>query len=89
MAPGLSILKGDTSVPKVARKHGLTVAEVEDWQKRFLLATENGLQARPKDEDALQDEQIKKLKQKIEELVLETLKEALGPRSLDRKTSDQ
>ena len=34
----VSILKGETSVQQAARKHGLTVAEVEDWQERFLLA---------------------------------------------------
>ena len=74
----LSILKGETSVQQAARKHGLTVAEVEDWQERFLLAAENGLRARPKDEEALKDEHIKKLKQKIGELVLDLdiLKEA-------------
>jgi transposase-like protein len=65
------ILKGETSVQQVARKHGLTVAEVEDWQERFLLAAENGLRARPKDEEALKDEHIKKLKQKIGEFVLD------------------
>ena len=67
----VSILKGETSVQQAARKHGLTVAEVEDWQERFLLAAENGLRARPKDEEALKDEHIKKLKQKIGELVLD------------------
>lgn len=28
----LSILKGETSTKEAARKHGLTVAEVEDWR---------------------------------------------------------
>jgi hypothetical protein len=31
----LSILKGETSVQEAARKHGLTVAEIEDWRERF------------------------------------------------------
>ena len=86
----VSILKGETSVAEAARQHGLTVAEVEDWKDRFLLAGENGLRARPKDEEALKDEQIKKLKQKIGELVLDNdiLREALKPYPLDRKTSD-
>jgi len=30
------------------RKHGLTVAEIEDWQERLLTAAENALRARPK-----------------------------------------
>lgn len=35
-----------------ARKHGLTVAVLEEWQDRFLLGAENALRARPKDEGA-------------------------------------
>ena len=53
-----SILKGETSVAEAARKHGLKVAEVEAWQERFLLAAENALRSRPRDEDALKDEEI-------------------------------
>jgi transposase-like protein len=56
----LSIVRGETSVAEAARKHGLTVAEVEEWQERLLRAAENALRARPKDEEALKDEQIKK-----------------------------
>ena len=52
----LSIVKGETSAQAAARKHGLTVAEVEDWRDRFLLGAENALRARPKDEEALKDE---------------------------------
>jgi transposase-like protein len=74
----LSIIKGETSVQQAARQHGITVAELEDWKERFLLAAENTLRARPKDEEALREEQIKKLKQKIGDLVMDIdiLKEA-------------
>ncbi len=87
----LSILKGETSAQAAARKHGLTVAEVEEWRERFLLGAENALRARPKDEDALKDEQIKKLKQKVGELVLDldVLKEASKDRPFPAKTSDE
>ena len=87
----VSILKGDTSVAEAARKHGLTVAEVEDWRDRFLLGAENALRARPKDEEVLKEEQIKKLKQKIGNLVLDNhiLREALKPYPLARGTSDE
>jgi hypothetical protein len=61
----VGILKGETSAAEAARKHGLTLAEVEDWRDRFLAGAENALRTRPNDEDALKDEQIKKLKQKI------------------------
>ena len=40
----LSIVRGETSVAEAARKHGLTVAEVEEWQERFVTAAENALQ---------------------------------------------
>jgi transposase-like protein len=86
-----SILKGETSVQEAARKHGLTVAEIEDWRDRFLLAAENALRARPKDDEALKDEQIRKLKQKVGELVLENdvLREATKDRPFVPKTSDE
>jgi transposase-like protein len=86
----VSILKGATSVAEVARMRGLTVAEVEEWREKFLAEAENALRTKPKDEDAVKDEQIKKLKQKIGDLVLnhDILREALKPDPLDRKTSD-
>ena len=86
----VSILKGETSGAEAARTHGLTVAEVEDWREKLLSGAENALRTRPKDEDAVKDEQIKKLKQKIGDLVLDNdiLREALKPYPLDRKTSD-
>jgi transposase-like protein len=71
----LAILEGETSVAEAARKRGLTVAELKDWRERFLRGAENTLRARPNDEDALKDGQIKKLKQKLGELVLDILRE--------------
>ena len=84
----VSSLKGETS--EAARTHGVTVAEVEDWREKFLLGAEHALRSRPRDEEALKEEQIKKLKQKIGDLVLDNdiLREALKPYPLDRKTSD-
>lgn len=86
----VSILKGEPSVAEAARQHGLTVAEVEEWREKFLRGAENALRTRPKDEEAVKDEQIQKLKQKIGDLVLDNdlLREALKPYPLDRKTSD-
>ena len=34
----LAILKGDTTMAEAARQHGLTVAEIERWQARVLVA---------------------------------------------------
>jgi hypothetical protein len=86
----VSILKGETSAAEAARLHGLTVAEVEDWREKFLLGAENALRTWPKDEEAVKDKQIKKLKQKIGDLVLgnDILREALKPYPLDRKICD-
>jgi transposase-like protein len=80
----LSILRGDLSVQEAARQHGLTVAEIEDWRDRFLSGAENALRSRPKDEEALKDEQIKKLKQKVGELVMDVdiLKAAIEVKGL-------
>ena len=80
-SPGGSIIKGETSAQEAARKHGLTVAEVEEWKERFFAAAENALRSHPRDEEGQKDEAIKKLKQKVGELVLENdvLKEAVKP----------
>ena len=87
----MSILRGETSAPEAARSHGLTLAEVEDWKEKFLLAGENSLRSRPKDEEALKDEQIKKLKQKVGELVLDMdiIREAMKGRPFPDRTSDE
>ena len=56
----LSILRGETSAQEAARQHGLTVAEIEEWQERYLVGAENALRSRPRDEEALKDEHIKR-----------------------------
>lgn len=86
----LKVLKGEASVAEAARQHGLRVAEVEGWHDQFLRAAENGLRRRPKDEEALKNEQIRKLKQKIGDLVVENdvLREALKPYPLAPEMSD-
>ncbi|NKB82085.1 MAG: DUF1153 domain-containing protein [Nitrospirales bacterium] len=82
----LSIVKSEASVAEAARAHGLTVAEVEEWRERFLLGAENALRTRPKNEDSIKDEQIKTLKQKIGDLVVDNdvLREVLKPYPLAR-----
>ena len=87
----VSIIRGETSVQEAARAHGLTVAEVEGWQERFLAAAENALRSRPKDEEAVKEEQIRRLKQKVGDLVLDIdiLKEAMKERPFGERTSDE
>jgi hypothetical protein len=67
----LNILKGDISAQEAARQNGLTVAEIEEWKDRFLLGAENALRSRPKDDEALKEEQIKKLERKVGQLIMD------------------
>ena len=67
----LSVLKGETSAAEAARKHGLTIAQVEEWRERFLSGAENALRSRPRNEDAQKDEEITRLKRKIGDLVMD------------------
>ena len=83
--------EGGDHLVEAARKHDLTVAEVESWKDSFLLAAENALRSRPKDEEALHQEQIKKLERKVGQLVMEIeiAREALKLRPFPRETSDE
>jgi transposase-like protein len=67
----LSILKGELSVAEGAQRHALSVAEIEEWKERFLGAAHNALRSKPRDEEGEKDEQIRRLKQKVGELVLD------------------
>ena len=75
----LSILRGEVSTQEAARKHGLTVKELEEWKERFLSGAENALRSRPPDDAAQHDAEVKRLKQKIGDLVmdLDILKEGM------------
>ena len=66
----------------------LTVAEIEDWKDKFLAAAENALRSRPKDEDTAKAQEIKKLKEKVGELVidLDILREAVKDRPFEPRT---
>jgi transposase-like protein len=79
----LEILRGDTTAAEAARRHDLTVAEIEQWKERFLTGAENALRSRPLDDEALRDQEVKRLQRKIGELVMDMdiLREAgrLGP----------
>ena len=87
----VEILRGDTSAQEAARQHGLTVAEIEQWKERFLAGAENALRNRPLDEEDVKDRDIKRLKQKIGDLVMDIdiLKEAQRGRPPVRQMSDE
>ena len=67
----LDLLRGEISVAEPARRHGLTVTELEEWRERFLAGAENALRSRPADDDGQKDREIKRLKQKVGELVMD------------------
>jgi transposase-like protein len=79
MALVLRVLKGEITVEEGARQHRLAAAEISEWRDRMLAAAHNALRSRPRDTDAIKDEQIRRLQQKIGELVVDVdlLKEAL------------
>jgi len=64
----IGLLKGETTTAEAARLHGLKVSEVEEWRDRFLLGAENALGARPKEDEALREEKVNRLKRKVGEL---------------------
>lgn len=87
----IDILRGSTTVVEAARAHGLTVAEIEQWKERFLSGAENALRTRPLDDEAFKEQEIKRLKQKVGELVmdLDILKEATKTNPSWRQMSDE
>lgn len=87
----LEVLRGDTSSQEAARTHGLTVAEIEEWKERFLNGAENALKSKPLDEEALKVAEIRKLKQKIGDLVMDIdiLQEAAKRHPTRRQTGEE
>ncbi len=87
----MEILRGDLSVVEAARRHGLTVAEVEEWRERFLAGAENALRSRPLGEEAQKEQELKRLKQKVGELVMEldVIKEAVKGHPSLRQMRDE
>ncbi len=87
----VEILRGDLSVAEAARRHGLTVAEVEEWRERFLAGAENALRSRPLGEEAQKEQELKRLKQKVGELVMEldVVKEAIKGHPSLRQMRDE
>jgi transposase-like protein len=87
----LEILRGETTAAEAARRHGLTVTEIEQWKERFLGGAENALRSRPLDDEALKDQEIKRLQRKVGELVMDIdiLKEASKPNPSQRQMRDE
>src|SRR5215831_13694956 len=67
----LSLVKGERKLVDVCREHDLKQSEVESWMETFLKTGERGLKANSEDEVALREQEIKELRAKVGELVLE------------------
>jgi transposase-like protein len=67
----LQLIKGETTLVDVCRAHDLTQSEVESWMEIFLKGGERSLKARTEDEQALHDREVRELRAKVGELVLE------------------
>lgn len=76
----LDVIKGVVTPAEVARKHGLTVSEVEGWVDSGLKGMEGQLRSNPRDLDAEHEAEKKELLAKIGELSMEVtlLKKAQG-----------
>ena len=70
-AAGVEILKGKTTAADLARSHGLTVSQVEEWVDRFLSGGTEHLRAHPRDLEAQHQSESRDLHAKIGELTLE------------------
>ncbi len=65
------IIKGLVTPAEVARKHDLTVGEVEGWVEAFIKAGEERMRSNPRDEKAQWAAEKKDLLAKIGELTLD------------------
>ncbi len=66
-ALALSIITGKTSTQEAARKRWLKIADIEEWREKLFAGAENALHSRPRDEEAMREDEVKKLKQKVRE----------------------
>ncbi len=67
----LQLIKGEVKLVDACREHDLQQSDVESWMETFLKAGERGLKARSEDEQAVHDREVRELRAKVGELVLE------------------
>ncbi|MCW5892443.1 MAG: DUF1153 domain-containing protein [bacterium] len=67
----LQLIKGETTLVDACRQHDLTQSEVEGWMALFLKSGARGLKARADDEQAVHEREVRELRAKVGELVLE------------------
>lgn len=67
----LEVLKGQISVPEAARKYGFTQNEYRTWADEYHRACLEALKTNRKDQDAKYQAEIKRLRAKIGQLVMD------------------
>jgi transposase-like protein len=67
----LELIRGEKKLVEVCREHDLKQSEVEKWMDTFVKGGERSLKARAEDEQALHEAEVRELRAKIGELVLE------------------
>jgi transposase-like protein len=67
----LQLIRGEKKLVDVCREHDLKQSEVEGWMDTFVKAGERGLKPRAEDEQAAHEAEVRELRAKIGELVLE------------------
>lgn len=67
----LTLIKGEKKLVDACREYDLKQSEVEEWTATFLKAGERGLKMNADDEQAQHEREVKELRAKVGELVLE------------------
>ena len=67
----LQLIRGEKKLVDVCREQDLKQSEVEAWMDTFVKAGERGLKANAEDEVAMHAKELKELRAKVGELVLE------------------
>jgi len=67
----LQLIKGEVKLVDVCREHDLKQSDVESWMDLFVKGGERSLKARSEAEQAVHDREVRELRAKVGELVLE------------------
>ena len=67
----LEILRGQTTVQDASRKYDLKISDIQHWRDEFLSAGENALRSKPREEMNRLEDENRRLKQKVGELVMD------------------
>ena len=67
----LQLIRGERKLVDVCREHDLKQSEVEGWMDTFVKGGERSLKAHAEDEQAAHAAEVRELRAKIGELVLE------------------